>query len=58
MMKIKWEIEWKTDQENARCLRKMSKYPGTVRNLARTEIFIEIFPLPHLIRIERAISIY
>ena len=32
-MKINWETEWKTDQENARHLRKMSKYPGTVTGL-------------------------
>ena len=33
MTKTKWEMEWKTGQENARCLRKMSKHPGTVTGL-------------------------
>ena len=33
MMKTKWETEWKTGQENARYLRKMSKHPGTVTGL-------------------------
>ena len=32
-MKINWETEWKTDKENARHLRKMSKYPDTVTGL-------------------------
>ena len=33
MIKSKWEIEWKTGKENARCLRSMSQYPGTSRGL-------------------------
>ena len=33
MMKTNWETEWKTSRENARRLRKMSKYPGTVTGL-------------------------
>ena len=33
MVRIKWEIEWKTGKENARRLRSMSQYPGTSRGL-------------------------
>jgi len=33
MTKTKWETEWKMGKENARRLRSMSQYPGTITEL-------------------------